>query len=120
VAAITFFFSSGLLDDVSLNKRHCMSFQHDGAPPHYSREVRQWLPDNYPRRWIGRGRKASVSRPALSPDLNNLVFCLWGYLQTKIYASTVDTREGLWYRIQQFSSETKNTTEILGISVTQS
>jgi hypothetical protein len=27
-------------------------FQHDSAPPHYSREVRQLLFENYPGRWM--------------------------------------------------------------------
>jgi hypothetical protein len=39
-------------------------------------------------------------------------FFLWGYLKTKVYASTVNTREGLWHRIKQFASEIKNTTGI--------
>jgi hypothetical protein len=29
-----------ILDKVPLNKRCRMYFQHDGAPPHFSREVR--------------------------------------------------------------------------------
>jgi hypothetical protein len=37
-----------------------MQFQHDGAPPHCSRKVRQWLSENYPGRWIARGREAPV------------------------------------------------------------
>jgi hypothetical protein len=89
------FSSSGLLDGVSFNKRRCMSLQHDGAPLHYSHEVRQWLSENYSRRWIARGRKAPVSWPACSP-----LDCLWKYLKTKIYPSTVDNRKGMWYRFQ--------------------
>jgi hypothetical protein len=49
-----------------------MWFQHDSFPPHHSREVRQRLSENYPGWWIGRGREASVSWPARSPDLNAL------------------------------------------------
>lgn len=32
-----------------------MVFQHDGCPAHYSRHVRDWLNNNHPNRWIGRG-----------------------------------------------------------------
>jgi len=39
-----------LLEDVPLNKRGRMYFQHDGAPPHSSHEVRNFL--NY--RFLGR------------------------------------------------------------------
>jgi hypothetical protein len=30
-------------------------FQHDGAPPHYSANVREFLDATFPQRWIGRG-----------------------------------------------------------------
>ena len=31
-----------------------ITFQQDGAPPHYSRIVRNYLDEHYPGRWIGR------------------------------------------------------------------
>ena len=37
-----------LLEDVPLNKRGRMYFQHDGAPPHSSREVRNFLNYRFP------------------------------------------------------------------------
>jgi len=45
-----------LLEDVPLNKQGRMYFQHDGAPPHSSREVRNFLNSCFPGRWIGRGQ----------------------------------------------------------------
>ena len=39
-----------LLEDVPLNKRGRMYFQHDGAPPHSSREVRNFLNSHFPGR----------------------------------------------------------------------
>jgi hypothetical protein len=51
-----------------------MLCQHDGVPQHYSPEVHQWLPENYPGRWIGLGREAPVFWPASSPDLNPIDF----------------------------------------------
>jgi len=44
-----------LLDDVPLNKRGRMYFQHEGAPPHSSREIRKFLNYRFPGQWIGRG-----------------------------------------------------------------
>ena len=43
-----------LLDDVPLNKRDRMYFQHEGAPPHSSSEVRKFLNYRFPGQWIGR------------------------------------------------------------------
>ena len=43
------------LEDVPLNKRGRIYFQHDGAPPHSSREFRNFLNYRFPGRWIGRG-----------------------------------------------------------------
>ena len=43
------------LEDVPLNKRSRMFFQHDGAPPHSSSEVRNFLKYRFPGEWIGRG-----------------------------------------------------------------
>jgi hypothetical protein len=73
-----------------------MSFQHNGTPPHYRREVRQWLSENYPGRWTARICEAPISWPSRSPDWNPPDFVLWMYLETKVYASTVVTIEGLW------------------------
>jgi hypothetical protein len=43
------------LEGVPLPARIAMYFQHDGAPPHYTRRVMQHLSDTFPNRWIGRG-----------------------------------------------------------------
>ena len=54
------------LEDVSLNKRGRMYFRHDGVPPHFSREVKNFLNCRFPGRWIGRGGPHNWS--ARSPD----------------------------------------------------
>jgi hypothetical protein len=36
-----------------LGEGHLEWFQQDGAPPHYTRVVRDWLDDNF-QNWIGR------------------------------------------------------------------
>ena len=64
-------------------------FQQDGAPPHYSTIVRQWLDEKFHNHWIG--RRGPVNWPARSPDLTPLDFFLWGYLKSKIFSSKPTT-----------------------------
>jgi hypothetical protein len=42
------------LEDVPLNVREGMSFQHDGAPPHFSNQVYNSLKNHFPDTWTGR------------------------------------------------------------------
>lgn len=80
-------------------------YQHDGAPAHYERRVRQYLDAMYPDGWIGRG--GPVAWPARSPDLTPLDFFLWGYVKTHVYAVECDTRDEMVNRINDaFSSVT--------------
>ena len=50
-------------------------FQQDGAPPHYHRDVRAYLDENLPNRWIG--RRSSIEFPQSSPDLTPLDFFIF-------------------------------------------
>ncbi|EFN72427.1 hypothetical protein EAG_03551, partial [Camponotus floridanus] len=68
----------GLLEDVDLETRRRMWMQLDGAAPHYARIVRNYLNEQYPHRWIGRG--GPIAWPARSPDLTSPDFFLWGYV----------------------------------------
>ncbi|EZA54493.1 hypothetical protein X777_05748 [Ooceraea biroi] len=43
------------LDDVPLAVRRRTWFMHDGAPPHFSVDIRQWLDRRFPYHWVGRG-----------------------------------------------------------------
>lgn len=60
-----------------------LSFQQDGAPPHYFGPVRHWLNERFPDRWIG--RRGAIEWPPRSPDLTPLDFFLWGHLKTVVY-----------------------------------
>ncbi|XP_011860699.1 PREDICTED: uncharacterized protein LOC105557910 [Vollenhovia emeryi] len=62
------------MEDVPLQKRMDMWFQHDGCPAHYSRISQEVLDRNYPGRWIGRG--GPQNWPARSPDLTSADFFL--------------------------------------------
>jgi hypothetical protein len=54
-----------LLDEDDQKGR--IHFEQDGAPPHYLREVREYLNTHFPGRWIGRVAPIAWSRR--SPDL---------------------------------------------------
>ena len=86
-----------ILEDVPLNKRYRMYYQHDGAPPHSSREVRNFLIYRFPGRWIGRG--SPHNWPGRSPELSPLYDCVWGWMKELIYNVTVVTRDALLGRI---------------------
>jgi hypothetical protein len=60
-------------------------FQQDGAPAHYDLDVRAWLHQKFPGKWIG--RRGPIEWAARSPDLTPLDFFLWGYLKQKVYAT---------------------------------
>jgi len=86
-----------LLDNVPLQIRRQIYYQHDGAQPHFSQVVRQYLDHKFPNRWIGRG--GAQNWPARSPDLNPLDYHVWGYMKAMMYARKVNTREELLQRI---------------------
>ena len=85
------------LEDVPLNKRGRIYFQHDGAPPHSSCEVRNFLNYHFPGRWIGRG--GPHTWPARSPDLSPLDYSVWGRMKELVYSVNVVTRDALLGRI---------------------
>lgn len=82
-----------MLEDVPLAFLQNFYFQHDGAPPHYAREVRQYLDEQFPSHWIGRG--GPVAWPARSPDLTPCDFYLWGDVKRLVYIQEPQSREEL-------------------------
>jgi len=66
-----------LLEDVQLNIRRVMWYQHDGCPAHYGHRIT--LNEIFSNRWIGRGG------PARSHDIIPLDFFLWGTLKNIVY-----------------------------------
>jgi hypothetical protein len=86
-----------LLENVPPQTRQQMYYQHDGAPPHFSRVIRQYLNDKFSNQWIGCG--GAQNWPPQSTDLNPLVYHVWGYMKAMVYAHKVNTREELLQRI---------------------
>lgn len=74
-------------------------FQQDGAPPHYSIAVRNFLNETFPNRWIG--RRGPIEWPPRSPDITPLDFFLWGYLKSKVYVNRPNNIDDLKHRIRQ-------------------
>jgi len=59
-------------------------FQHDGAPPHFSIQARDFLGTQLPEtRVIGRG--FGIPWPPRSPDLSPLDYYLWGTLKQRVF-----------------------------------
>lgn len=74
-------------------------FQQDGAPPHFARNVRDYLNEIFPGRWIG--RRGAIEWPARSPDLSPLDFFFWGHLKCQVYKNRPHNLEQLEERVVQ-------------------
>ena len=90
------FFYPSLQEKGLLSER--THYQQDGAPPHYSLDVRAWLDAKFPQRWIGRA--GPIPWPARSPDLTPLDFFLWGYVKVKVYSNRPSNLRELMDRIE--------------------
>lgn len=100
-----------LLEDVPLNVRIQMYYLHDGAPAHFARQVRQYLDETFPQRWIG--RSGPVNWPPRSPDLTPLDYCLWGWLKNEVYKVKVDNRDALINRIRNAANDIRENHEAI-------
>lgn len=92
-----------LLEEVPINERFNIWLQQDGAPPHNSRIVSDYLDNNYGRNWIG--NRGPVRWPARSPDLTPLDFYLWGYLKQVVYTEKPNNLEDLKNKISRACRE---------------
>lgn len=99
------------LEDIDIQTRLNMWFMHDGAPPHFSLQVREHLNNVFQNKWIGRG--GPIPWPPRSPDFNPLDFFLWGHLKNLVYATPVETIEDLRERIVHHSNGIKGNEEML-------
>lgn len=72
-------------------------FQQDGAPAHYHNDVRDFLNEQFPGSWIGRG--GPIAWPARSPDLTPLDFFAWGFIKDIVYQVRVQSLRELRRRI---------------------
>ncbi|XP_068083439.1 uncharacterized protein [Anabrus simplex] len=76
-----------LLPQLSDDRDDCV-LQQDGAPPHFHREVRVFLNQELPQRWMGCGTEGDLMLlpfPPRSPDLTPCDFFLWGYVKYQVF-----------------------------------
>ena len=89
-----------------------MQEDHDGAPAHFERRVRERLSVIYGERWIGRA--GPVAWPPRSPDLTPLDFFLWGHVKNLEYRDgPVNTSDELKTRIENRFEIVKSDTNTL-------
>ena len=70
----------------------------DGALPHYAKNVRNWLDELFPSRWMS--RRGPIERPPRSPDLTTVDVSVWGIVKEIMYAQRLDSLEELQYAIE--------------------
>lgn len=99
------------LDELGLHIVRRMWFQHDGAPPHFSRAVRSYLDTEFGDRWIGRA--GPINWPARSPDLTPLDFFLWGTVKQQVFKTVCDTEVEMRARIVAAFDYIKADTSVL-------
>lgn len=94
------------LYNLPLNDYRRLFYQHDGAPPHNSHSVSNFLDSVFHDQWIG--NNGPFLWPPRSPDLSVLDFFIWGALKNKIYEQPLTTKEDCIRRVQEaFSSLTR-------------
>ncbi|KAK3892936.1 hypothetical protein Pcinc_003242 [Petrolisthes cinctipes] len=71
-----------------------------------SKQVNEYLHQEFPGRWIGRG--GPYTWPARSPDLPPLGFHHWGYMKSLVYKKKVNNREELIQEIKETARVIKN------------
>ena len=90
------------------NDKEHLLFMHDGAPPHWGSEVRRWLNDHFPQRWMGRG-SPNMPWPPRSPDLTPCDFFMWGFIKSRVYVTRptdiLDLKQRIRAAFQEITAE---------------
>ena len=89
-----------LLEGELLHVRPNTFFMHDGAPPHFSVDVRRLLDNRFRDRWIDRRGP---------PDLNPQDAYLWGHLKVLVYRTPIQDLQSLRARIMAGCETIRNT-----------
>lgn len=91
------------LDLLPLAYLQNLFFQQDGAPPHNSRRVMEYLNNLYGERLIA--NQGHIRWPPRSPDLTPLDYYVWGTLKNKVYKTSSNTREELQNKVVRALNE---------------
>lgn len=81
------------IDNMGLREREELFFQQDGAPPHNTRRIAEFLNLNFGDQWLG--TNGPIRWPPRSPDLTPLDFFFWGFVKNEIYKTRSNTVEEL-------------------------
>ena len=92
-----------LHENLRLEVRPNMWFQHDGCPVHYSIVAREVLDHDFNSHRIGGA--GPVNWPPRVPNFSSPDFFLWGYLKDKVYKQEPTTRENMIDRIRNACAE---------------
>lgn len=86
------------LEDLPLIDYTNLIWHQDGAPPHRTRAVRNYLNNRFDL-WIGNG--GNIQWASNSPDLTPLDSFLWGYLKNEVYKETSVNLDELRHKVDQ-------------------
>lgn len=81
-----------LPEDVDLDRRQRIWMQVYAVPPHYAVLVKEFISEQYPIRWVGRG--GSIAWLSRSLDITSPDFCLWDIRKMSSMNSSV-LRQGV-------------------------
>lgn len=71
---------------------------HDGAPPHSSLIINNYLEEVFEDQWIA--SNGPFRWPPRSPDLTPLDYFIWGYIKNEVYFQTLTTKEDCEQRVR--------------------
>lgn len=100
------------LDNIPLNQKQQIWFQHDGAPVNISIVIREHLHGTFDQKWVESG--GPISCPEISLHLNPLDLFLWGYLKTLVYATPVNDFEDLQKPVEQECDQIRANARVYG------
>ena len=81
--------------------RNRLYFMQDGASPHTTNQVMQFLEEKFQGRVIS--RKAEFEWPARSPDLNPLDFWFWGHCEAEVLRTQPTSLDDLKEEVETFA-----------------
>jgi hypothetical protein len=91
-------FETDYLDNLPLAVRRNLFYQHDGAPPHGSYLIDNFLQNVFDDRWIA--NNGPFLWPPRSPDLSVLDFFIWGTIKNRVYNTPITTMEDCMQRVR--------------------
>lgn len=87
------------LTNLPAGRTRNMYFQQDGAGPHNSVIVTQYLGNRFGENWLG--THGPVRWPARSPDLTPIDFFVWGHIKNQVYSRPPTTLQNLKDRVME-------------------